>query len=92
MKLPERLKSRKFWVAVLTALGVFLNEALDLGVRQETLQELAIIVSAYLLGQSFVDFGVARANSQKYAAWVAATLSEVGGVRRVEDASEGERT
>jgi len=84
-RVPERLRSRKLWVAVLTALGVFLNGVFDLGIDQETLSGLAVVVASYLIGQSVVDFGVAKANGQKYAAWVAATLAEVQGRPPSED-------
>jgi len=51
----EKLKSRKFWVAAVTAVvmlvNVFTDNVLDL---QQTLA-VVIPVAAYLLGQSWVD-------------------------------------
>lgn len=51
----ERLKSRKFWIAAVTAVvmlvNVFVDDALDL---EQTLG-IVIPVAAYLLGQSWVD-------------------------------------
>lgn len=46
MTIPEALKSRKLWVAVLTAL---------LMVAQEQYTEAALVVVAYLTGQTYID-------------------------------------
>ena len=49
MKIPEKLKSRKFWITVATLVATLT------GMPEETLIPLAGFISAYLLGQSYVD-------------------------------------
>lgn len=53
--MKEKLKSRKFWVAVFSALIVILNDGLGLNLPGEEIKTVAAIVIAYLLGQSYVD-------------------------------------
>tara|TARA_B100001175_G_C19157340_1_gene471148 strand:+ start:415 stop:630 length:216 start_codon:yes stop_codon:yes gene_type:complete len=54
--MPEKLKSRKFWFALLGALmpvaAQFFSEEVQLG---EALQLSAAVVAAYLFGQGYVD-------------------------------------
>jgi len=45
IKFPERLKSRKFWLAVVSALVVFGNKAFDWGLDE---QEVLTIVGSLL--------------------------------------------
>ena len=47
----ERLKSRKFWMALLGAILPVLNEQLGLKIPVESV----LVVIAYILGQSYVD-------------------------------------
>ena len=70
MEVPERLRSRKFWVTAVTALLLVLNDAIGLDLDQETINGVALAVSAYLVGQSAVDYGQAKERAQKYEAWV----------------------
>ena len=51
----SKLKSRKFWMTVISALLVVLNEGLGLGIDSETVLAFAGIVMSYILGQSHVD-------------------------------------
>ena len=56
MTIPEKLKSRKFWFAligaVLPVLASFFQEAID---THQALQVAAGIIMAYILGQAYVD-------------------------------------
>lgn len=45
MSIPEKLKSRKFWLALIAALVVFLNRMWDLGLTE---QELILVVAPLL--------------------------------------------
>ena len=51
----ERLRSRKFWVAIASALALVLIDGLELDLDRETIIAVVTIASAYLLGQSWVD-------------------------------------
>ena len=46
MKIPEKLKSRKLWLAILAASVVFLNKAFDLNLK---IDEIAAIISLIML-------------------------------------------
>lgn len=51
----EKLKSRKLWVAIITAVLVALNDQLQLGFTQDSLISFVTIAVGYILGQSHVD-------------------------------------
>ena len=51
----QKFKSRKFWMAVVTAILVVLNDGLDLGVDSDTVLAFAGIVATWILGESAVD-------------------------------------
>lgn len=51
----NKMKSRKFWMAVISAILVVLNEGLDLGVDKDTVLAFAGIVATYIIGESAVD-------------------------------------
>ena len=57
MKVPERLKSRKLWVAVSGVIAVMLTDWLKLSpeMSEGIVTALVTIVVAYLGGQSIVD-------------------------------------
>tara|TARA_R110000824_G_scaffold77233_6_gene195404 strand:- start:9016 stop:9225 length:210 start_codon:yes stop_codon:yes gene_type:complete len=57
MKVPERLKSRKLWVAVGGVIAVMLTDWLKLSpeMSEGIVTALVTIVVAYLGGQSIVD-------------------------------------
>jgi uncharacterized membrane protein len=55
----EKFKSRKFWLAVITAVLVILNDGLDLNIPKDAIMTVAAIVISWILGESFVD-GVKR--------------------------------
>ena len=51
----QKFKSRKFWMAVVTAILVVLNDGLDLGVDSDTVLAFAGIVATWNIGESAVD-------------------------------------
>jgi uncharacterized membrane protein len=53
--MQEKLKSRKFWVAIIGALLVVINDQLELGLDTESLMGIVGIAITYIIGQSAVD-------------------------------------
>ncbi|MCK4795630.1 MAG: hypothetical protein KAV87_68510 [Desulfobacteraceae bacterium] len=53
--MPERLRSRKLWVAMLTAGGMLIAAGMQVDLDFETLAGVLTPVVAYLMGQSYVD-------------------------------------
>ena len=51
----DRLKSRKFLMALATALLMILNEGLDLGIPADVYGWIVSVVIAWILGESYVD-------------------------------------
>lgn len=51
----ERLKSRKFLMAVATALLMILNEGLELGIPTDVYGWIVGVVIAWILGESYID-------------------------------------
>lgn len=51
----DKLKSRKFWVAVVAGALVILNEGLEMNLPGETIQAFAAIIIGYLVGQGAAD-------------------------------------
>ena len=51
----EKLKSRKFWIAIGAAVVSVANAIWDLGIDPEAGVGLAVVIGTYLLGQSWVD-------------------------------------
>lgn len=51
----NKLKSRKFWMAVVSAALVIANDGLDLGVNNETVIAFAAIVVGWIIGESHID-------------------------------------
>ncbi len=50
-----KLKSRKFWMAIIGAGFVVISEGLGLGITEEQYMGIAGIVMAYLVAQGYVD-------------------------------------
>lgn len=50
-----KLKSRKFWMAVVTAGIVIANEGLGLNLPKEEIMTVAGVAIAYILGESYID-------------------------------------
>ena len=55
MNWKEKLTSRKFWMAVISALLVVANDGLGLGINADVVIPFAAIVIAYILGEAYVD-------------------------------------
>lgn len=53
--LMEKFKSRKFWMAVVSAALVIANKGLDLNIPEESIIAIAGIASSYIFGQAYVD-------------------------------------
>jgi len=51
----EKLRSRKFWMAVISALLVILNDGLGLGIDAEAVLAFAGIVLGYIFGEAYAD-------------------------------------
>lgn len=51
----EKLKSRKLWVAVITAALVALGSSI--GIDEATITKLVALGSSYILGQGIADHG-----------------------------------
>lgn len=51
----EKLKSRKFWVAIISAVAVAFADQFGIALDGETVLGFVGIVSSYLVGQSIVD-------------------------------------
>lgn len=51
----DRLKSRKLWISIITAILVIANEGLDLNLPKEEIMTISGIAMSYILGQSYVD-------------------------------------
>lgn len=61
--MKSKFKSRKFWMAVVTAVLIVLNDGLDLGIDKETVIAFAGIVATFILGEAAVD--AKRAGKEK---------------------------
>jgi hypothetical protein len=59
-KMAKKFKSRKFILAVVTAVLIVLNDGLDLGIDSETVLAFAGIVAVWITGESVVDTARAR--------------------------------
>ncbi len=57
----EKIKSRKFWMAVLSAGLVVANQGLDLDIPSDSVMALGGIAATYLVSQGYVDGQQAKA-------------------------------
>ena len=51
----NKLKSRKFWMALFTGLLIVVNDGLGLNIPSEAVLSLVSVVIAYILGEAYVD-------------------------------------
>jgi len=58
----NKFKSRKFWMAVVSALLVILNDGLDLGIDSDTVLAFAGLVASWIIGEAAVDAKRAGSN------------------------------
>ena len=55
LKVPEKLKSRKFWLALVAAFVAFANSYWDLGFSQDQVWAVIIPLLAYIGIEGLVD-------------------------------------
>jgi len=55
MNWKQKLTSRKFWVAVASAMFIILTDGLGLNIDKTVYWQLAILAIAYILGEAYVD-------------------------------------
>lgn len=60
--LKQKLTSRKFWVAVASAVFIILSEGLGLNVDKELYWKIVALALGYIFGETVVD--VARAKGE----------------------------
>ena len=58
----QKFTSRKFWVAVATALFIVLNEGLGFNIDSELYWKLVALALGYIFGEAAVDIARARAD------------------------------
>jgi len=92
MEIPERLKSRKLWVFVLTFILAVVNAAMGSPVPQEAAWPIVILAAGYFLGQGVADLGKMeqlRDAGTKLGEWVKTELVDTGVlaglVKRIQD-------
>jgi hypothetical protein len=56
VNVSEKLKSRKFWVAVVGGLILLVNKALGSPIDEATATQLVALVGSYVIGQGIADF------------------------------------
>jgi hypothetical protein len=61
--LKQKLTSRKFWVAVASALLIILSEGLGFNIDKDLYWKLVTLALGYIFGEAAVD--IARAMSNK---------------------------
>lgn len=59
--LKQKLTSRKFWVAVATAIFIILSEGLGLDVDRELYWKIITLALGYIFGEAAVDIARAKA-------------------------------
>jgi len=55
MDWKRKLGSRKFWMAVASAVILIANDGLGIGLPEETLLAFVAVVITWILGESYVD-------------------------------------
>jgi hypothetical protein len=59
------LLSRKFWIAIVTALTMILSDKLGLDIDPETIVAITLPVVAYILGESIIDAKAVNKNGDE---------------------------
>lgn len=62
--LKQKLTSRKFWVAVASAVLIILSEGLDLNIDKELYWKLITLALGYIFGEAAVDIARAIGNKE----------------------------
>lgn len=60
----EKIKSRKFLMALATGILIILNDGLDMGLDTETILYVVGIVGGWIIGESAVDAARAVKNKE----------------------------
>lgn len=55
MTIPTGLQSRKFWVAVISAVVVFLNAAYDWGLKQDEVMQMLAPILLWITAEGVAD-------------------------------------
>jgi len=55
VNVSEKLKSRKFWVAVIGGLLLLVNKALGSPLDEATANQIVAVIGAYVIGQGIAD-------------------------------------
>jgi len=53
--MTEKLKSRKLWMAVTSAILVIANKGLDLGIDETTVTQFVALILGYVFAEAAVD-------------------------------------
>lgn len=61
----QKLTSRKFWVAVATAIFIVLSEGLGLNIDQDLYWKIVTLALGYIFGEAAVDIARAKAVQQE---------------------------
>lgn len=76
----ERLKSRKFWVNLVTILLVVFAGKLGVDLSSDQLMAIVGVASSYLLGQSYVDRAQVTKGAQSVAQLIEAAKETAGAI------------
>jgi len=62
--IKQKFTSRKFWVAVATAIFIVLSEGLGLNVDKDVYWKVVALAMSYIFGESAVDIARAKTSQQ----------------------------
>ena len=65
MDILKKLGGRKFVTAVSFSLLIAANDSLGLGMAEETLQQMALVLGSWLAGESLIDASSALMNKEQ---------------------------
>lgn len=60
MSIKQKLMSRKFWVAVATAIFIVLSEGLGLNIDKDLYWKIVTLALGYIFGEAAVDIARAK--------------------------------
>ncbi|MBC7340940.1 MAG: hypothetical protein H5U02_00540 [Clostridia bacterium] len=60
-----KLKSRKFWMALVSAVLLVANEGLGLNLPEDVIVPFAALVISYILGEAIVDAAAAKKRGEE---------------------------
>lgn len=62
--LKQKLTSRKFWIAVATAIFIILSEGLDWNIDNDLYWKLITLALGYIFGETATDIARAKSDSK----------------------------